>query len=160
MISFYIKKIIKKYYFFDFIYLTKIYKNENLDNNKYKLNNLINSLSLIICNIYKEKENIKIKLNDILFYINNDFNKIRFLNLLIISNDNNLFKFILNNNNSRTNHNDNINNYINILKLYLIIIYNNNKKNRKLIENINSNDNNKILFYTNILFYFDDISFN
>jgi hypothetical protein len=48
--------------FFDFIHLTKIYKNKNLDNNKDKLNNLINSLSLIVCNIYKKKrKKIKIK---------------------------------------------------------------------------------------------------
>lgn len=209
--------------FFDFIHLTKIYKNKNLDNNKDKLNNLINSLSLIVCNIYKEneKENIKIKLNDILFYINNDFNKIRFLNLLIILYNNkklfnDLFKFILNNNlsnlkiikelyfdinkdeeiinlfnndnfeiknlsendklkyinntlfyiyyylklnktTSTSSSNANINNYIDILKSYLIIIYNNDKI-TELIEKIHDNDNNKILFYTNILFYFDDIN--
>ena len=208
--------------FFDFIHLTKIYKNKNLDNNKDKLNNLINSLSLIVCNIYKKKEK-KLKLNDILFYINNDFNKIRFLNLLIILYNNNnkklfndLFKFILNNNlsnlkiikelyfdinkdeeiinlfnndnfeiknlsendklkyinntlfyiyyylklnktTSTSSSNANINNYIDILKSYLIIIYNNDKI-TELIEKIDNNDNNKILFYTNILFYFDDIN--
>jgi hypothetical protein len=169
--------------------------------------------------IFIKKKEKKLKLNDILFYINNDFNKIRFLNLLIILYNNkklfnDLFKFILNNNLSNlkiikelyfdinkdeeiinlfnndnfeiknlsendklkyinntlfyiyyylklnkttSSSNANINNYIDILKSYLIIIYNNDKI-TELIEKIHDNDNNKILFYTNILFYFDDIN--
>jgi len=116
--------------FFDFIHLTKNYKNENLDNNKDKLNNLINSLSIIISNNYSIIKNntqlkLKLKLNLFLSYIKSNFNKIRFLNYIFLSfliDDNNidsLFndKFILNFDNIKEtffNINENIDEIINI----------------------------------------------